>query len=115
MSNPNADFPATRAMGVQQNAIPPVPLATTTPVMNASQINLYMRCTNAGAKAVSLSVVDDAFVPIGAEFRFRNVGAGALTFVPEAPVAINGNAAVAQNATAFIKKVAAQTYDMGVL
>ena len=102
---------------------PAVPVLTITGLSFTPDItyaNSYVRCTNIGG--CTITIPDDASVafPINTEIHFRQADVGGVDFDALSPVHVNRvegylNLTACEGATVFIKKVAADTWDIGGL
>jgi hypothetical protein len=61
--------------------------------------------SNASASTYTLPQTSNIAFPIGTRIKLVNLGAGAVTLVKEGSETLDGNALVAQYATAFIEKI----------
>lgn len=78
----------------------------------------YLRFEGGGTKTYTVVPDVNVDLPVSAEITLRNASAGDLTVVPGAGVTIfpplSGSYVVPESGNAWLKKVAPNTYDMGV-
>lgn len=72
----------------------------------------YIRFTFSGAKSLTVNPESVVAQIEGASYFIANKNNGDLTIIAGSGVTINGNVALAQNAAAFIQRIASNTYDL---
>lgn len=90
--------------------------ATIAKTLALTDIDLYVRFTNAATKTCTVDDEATTPMPVNSEVHLRNVGAGSLTIVEDAGVTVNvpsgGTLVLATGMTATLKKVATDEWDL---
>lgn len=81
-----------------------------------SDVNKYLRFTNASAKSLTVRPNSTHALPADGEWHIRNVGAADLTIVEGSGVTVNppadGSLVIPQGGTATLKRVATDEFDL---
>jgi hypothetical protein len=96
---------------------PVITITGTTTTLRHDRIGGYHRCTHASGCDVDVPVNTDVVIPIGAEFHFRQCGAGDVTIVASTGVTINAKSGSTLSTAELgsvitIKKIATNEWDL---
>jgi hypothetical protein len=90
--------------------------ATTAKTLAVSDIDLYVRFTNAAAKTCTINPEATTAMAVNSEVHLRNVGAGNLTIVQGAGVTVNlpagGSLVMSTGMSATLKKIGTNAWDL---
>ena len=95
---------------------PVVTESTTARTLGLADAGVYLRCTNAGATAVTVPPQASIAWPANTEVHIRRAGAGDLTLTPGSGVTLHapagGTLVLADRMSVTLKRVAANVWDV---